>query len=62
MGGCLMPVQALPPIPSALEGAWGQGELSPRGAAVDGLIHSWGKEEKKLSYVTGWGWGILETH
>lgn len=29
------------PIPSAVEGVWGQGELSPRGAAVDGLIHSW---------------------
>lgn len=51
-----------PPIPSALEGVWGHGELSPRGAAADGLIRSWGKEKKKLSYGAGWGWGVLETH
>lgn len=43
------------PIPSALEATWGQGALAQRGAAVDGPVHSWGKEEKKASYVRGGG-------
>lgn len=33
-----------------------------RGAAVDGLVHSWGKEEKKPSPARGWGWDILRRH
>lgn len=32
--------EGAPPIPSALEDTWGEGGPSPRGAVVDGLIHS----------------------
>lgn len=33
-------ITGLAPIPSALEDTWGSGGLSPRGASVEGLIHS----------------------
>lgn len=46
------PSQALPPIPSARAATWDH--LLERGAAVDGLVHSWGEEEKKPSYARGW--------
>lgn len=48
----LRPIIGLAPIPSARAATWDH--LLESGAAVDGLVHSCGEEEKKPSYVRGW--------